>query len=168
MKEIALTQNKVALVDDSDYESLSAFKWQAKFDGHNWYAKRGVYNKETKTCGCITMHQQLMNPPLGMKVDHRDHDGLNCQRSNMRLCTHGQNMMNKRPKKNGTSKYLGVMLKRDRVKGKDYFSWSAQIRIEGKNYHIGRFKTEENAATAYNIFAEKHHGEFANFNKPII
>lgn len=167
MKKIKLTRGKFALVDDEDFQELSKYKWQAKTDGYNWYAKRGYYNKETKKCVEIKMHRQIMNHPIGMKIDHINHNGLDCQKQNLRICTHGENMMNRKKKVSGISKYLGVSISKSTVRGKIYKYWSAVLRADGKVYNIGKFKTEENAAIAYNIFAEKHHGQFANYNKPI-
>ena len=40
MKEIKLSQNKIAIVDNDNYERLNRFKWYANYDGYNWYARR--------------------------------------------------------------------------------------------------------------------------------
>jgi len=156
MKEIKLTQGKVALIDDADFEKISSFKWKARLVRTLWYATAHVGNwRERKF---IHMHNLLMNPPIGFIVDHRDHNGLNCQRSNMRLCTHAQNSKNRSAY--GASKYLGVAIRRNR----DCTYWIAAIQSNKKRMHLGFFKSEKEAALAYNNAAKEHHGEFSNLN----
>lgn len=164
MKLIPLTQGKFAQVDDDDFEELNKFKWTLTKCDNSFYALRtiyegriskGVYGKQKK----IYLHRQIMNAPSDKLVDHKDGDGLNCQKTNMRLATKSENQRNKKPKTNGTSEYLGVCWSKKENK------WLAQINIPNVRKRIGVFKSEENAAIAYNILAEKHYGEFANINK---
>jgi hypothetical protein len=96
-----------------------------------------------------------MNPPANIRVDHRDHNGLNCQEYNMRNCTHQQNSINRSAW--GSSKYLGVAITRSQT-------WSAKIKYNGECHHIGTFSDEISAAHAYDEMARIHHGEFANLN----
>lgn len=103
------------------------------------------------------MHAFLMRPPSPLEVDHRDGDGLNNQRGNLRVCTHAQNMANRRAY--GVSRYLGVSYT-DRPSK----PWTASC----KGRHIGSFDREIEAALAYDLVAEQVHGPFARFNCPII
>ena len=155
MKEIKLTQNKVALVDDSDFEWLNKLTWCAAKRKHTYYAY--TTNLKGKRGSTIAMHRLIMETPIGKRVDHKDHNGLNCQRNNMRNCTNRENQMNKTP--HGSSKYLGVSF------CKINNNYHAQIRINGNNTHIGYYKNEIDAALAYNEKAKIHHGEFANLNQ---
>jgi hypothetical protein len=100
------------------------------------------------------MHREILNTPLNKQVDHIDHDGLNNQRDNIRICSVSQNHMNKKPI--GVSKYLGVFYDRKYIR--------AAIKYHGKYHYLGFFKTENDAALAYNEAAKKYHGEFANLN----
>lgn len=87
MQELVLTQGKFALVDDVDYEKVKHLEWYAmKCSPHHWYAANARLG---------FLHDFLMNPPEGMEVDHIDGDGLNCQRYNMRNCTHQVNSSNR-------------------------------------------------------------------------
>jgi hypothetical protein len=139
MKEIALTQNKVALVDDEDFDHLNQFKWHVA----NNYAHRTICSQKRKHT--ISMHRTILNPKDDMEVDHIDGNGLNNQKLNLRIVTHRQNGQNLHIKK--TSRYPGVHLMNvEKYKSKP---WRAQIRIEGNLKNIGQFATEEEAFTAY-------------------
>ena len=103
------------------------------------------------------MHRYIMKPTNELVVDHRDCDGLNNQRSNLRVCSVAQNAMNQR-KKASASKYKGVWL----TKGVRKFG--ASIKIQQKRIYLGCFKTLEDAARAYDIAAKIYFGEFARPN----
>lgn len=152
MKEIQLTQGKVTLVDDSDYEMLIKHKWCAIRQEKNWYATSRVStNSHTK------MHRIIMGVTESkIYVDHKDGDGLNNQRANLRLCTNSQNSANRRKSNNSKSKYLGI----SNLRGK----WKVSVRKNGKEYYGGTFISEEDAALAYNKKATEVHGEFARLN----
>ena len=154
MKELILTQGKVALVDDEDYEYLSQWKWFAHVGKGKWYAIRN--QRVNGKANIVYLHREIMKPSSKLMVDHIDHDGLNCQRHNMRLCTQSQNMRNSRIKE-GNFKRVG------RATGAA--KYTAQITIDGNKYHLGSFETAEGAAFAYNLAASKYFGEYAHLNK---
>ena len=159
MKRIKISQGKYALVDDSDYESLMKFKWYARKDH-----LRDVYytNKSEKVDGTwknIPMHRVIMNPPNGMFVDHKDGDGLNNQRSNLRVCTASQNNQNSKKASGKTSQYKGVSW------SAYHNRWRACIEIQYRQKYIGVFRTELEAAIIWNMTARKYFGEFALLNK---
>lgn len=159
MKKIQLTQNKVALVDDSDFELVNQHKWHALKDGNTFYARS--YNKSINGISqYIWMHRLILgitNPKI--QVDHKDRDGLNNQRDNIRPSSYRQNRANGRKNINGTSKYLGVSWKAQNQK------WVSQIVANGKKKYLGYFDNEIEAAKIYNIAAKLYHKEFANLNK---
>ena len=151
MKEIKLTQGKIALVDDDDFEYLNQFKWHAMKIRNMFYAGRG--HSGTR------MHREIMNvKKTDVIVDHKDGNGLNNQKDNLRPCSVGENNKN-RHTVNNLSGYLGV----SRVTSKCE-SWQAAIRVNGKNIYLGSFKDKKDAAKAYNEAAIKFHGEFARIN----
>lgn len=156
MREIPLTQGKVALVDDKDYQRLSVHSW------HTWRSTSGVFyaRRTTKNPSRVTilMHQEVIGKPeAGLEIDHKDRDGLNNQRSNLRFVTHSENMMGQKTIK-GTSRFKGVSWRASSNK------WRALIRVGGRLNHLGYFTDEEDAARAYDAAALEHFGEFARLN----
>lgn len=158
MKEIKLTQGKVALVDDEDYEHLNQWKWHARKDGDQpYYAVRMDYAYKPKKM--VKMHRAVMNvSEPRLVVDHKNHDTLDNRKQNLRICTVKENTLNRVASKSSTSKFLGVSLNTKARK------WVAQIQKKGKNTYLGCFDTQEEAALAYNKAAEVIHGEYANLN----
>jgi len=106
------------------------------------------------------MHRVIMRAPKGVMCDHRNHNGLDNRKSNLRLCTSAQNQYNKKPKKDCASKYKGV------VRRKDCKKWRAKIGFKGKRIHLGYFDDEMDAAMAYDDKAIELFGEFAYLNFP--
>ena len=157
MKEIQLTQGKVALVDDAEYEELSQFKWYANKIRYTYYAGRKVtVDGKSKT---ILMHRAIMgNKAIGLQVDHRDGNGLNNQRGNLRACTNAENHLNQRLSRANKTGYKGVTepaSQRGRIN-----RYRAQIVANGKHISIGHYPTIELAHAAYCVVAKKLHGDF--------
>lgn len=162
MKTIPLTQGKVALVDDEDYEWLSRWKWSVKLKKYTCYAQRMVYKAElTKKVYCIRMHREIMGLKPGDKrqVDHIDDNGLNNQRHNLRICSDQENKFNKRKLGKAVSIFKGVTYSTGRRK-----CWRSRIKINKKEKHLGYFHNEHDAARAYNAAAIKYFKEFARLN----
>lgn len=115
MKRIPLTQGKVALVSDEDYEYLMQWKWYARRAGKTFYAGRHVRLKLKQKV--FHMHRVIAER-LGIleAPDHKDRNGLNNQRSNLRAATISQNKANRGRNKNNTSGYKGVYWDKERKK----------------------------------------------------
>lgn len=156
MKQIELTQGKVALVDDADYEELSKHNWFAHKSRNTFYAERKV-SKNTH----IKMHRQLLGLESGdgKKTDHQNHNGLDNRHCNIRICTQQQNHRNLLPLKRKSSKYKGVSWFKLRKK------WRVRITVNKKVKHLGYFNHEQLAALVYNLAAKKYFGNFAFLNK---
>ncbi len=172
MKKITINSPKYGvkevLVDDSDYDYLMQWKWQVKKKRSTFYAARVEKGTTRKT---ILMHRVILGETaIGFVVDHIDHNGLNNKRTNLRACTPTQNNWNRRHKKDGShiGVYFRTLIKERATKNGTktycYQFWYAKIYIDGKQINIGSFKTENEAATAYNEYALKHRGEFASLN----
>ena len=141
MREIPLTQGKIALVDDEDFERVNQFKWYAqKTTRRTWYAARHTPCISGKR-SIVYLHGYILDPPNGMVIDHINGDGLNNQRGNMRIVTQRQNLQNRHHPK--SSIYVGVYWNKKSRK------WQAQIQIKGKIKYLGLFDNEIAAAEAY-------------------
>src|SRR6185312_15757077 len=143
---IALTRGAVTLVDEGDVALVSAHSWH--FDGKYAVAAAG-----------LKMHRLILRAPPDLLVDHRDGDGLNNQRSNLRLCSPSANARNAK-KKPGRRRYKGVTWT-----GVG-FGWRATVSVDGKKVSVCRLPSEEAAARTYDDLARLHHGEFACVNFP--
>ena len=140
MKTIPLTQGKVAIVDDEDYEELMKHKWYAnKRPDGRWYAvRRGpLLGGRRKT---IYMHRALMAGASPLQVDHINGDGLDNRRANLRLVTQSVNQRNQKGHRAG--RLVGTYLKRDHDRRKP---WQAQLGLGKQKYNLGYFATEQEA-----------------------
>lgn len=153
MKQIQLSRGMVALVDDSDFEWLNQWNWYPLKLGKNQiqhYAQGRMDGRQL-----VTMHRVIMGfPPFD--VDHRNTNGLDNQRHNLREATRSQNLHNKA----GWSRcgFKGVsFLKPNKL-------WQARIDVKGKQIHMGYFDTPEEAARAYDEKALELVGPFARLN----
>lgn len=158
MKKIKLTKGKYALVDNDDFEFLNQWKWQFNVKG---YAER-TEKKKGKKKRYYSMHRVLLAVTRGYEVDHINGNGIDNRRKNLRVCTHRENIRNQKLSRASTTGYKGVSVDKSRFR--------AYLSIRGsdgksKQYHLGNFKTAEEAAVAYNNEAVKRFGEFANVNK---
>ena len=154
MKEIELHNGMKTIVDDEDYEFLNRFTWTAQRGRTTWYCITTIDRE------CVPMHRLITKAPKGLEVDHEDHNGLNNQRSNLRIATRSQNMANARKWRSKTSsKYKGVCVRAD-----GYIT--AQIYPNRRAVHLGYFPNEELAAEAYDKAAIFYFGEFARLNFP--
>ena len=154
-RTIPLPHGKEAIVDIKDYPRLSRYRW------HTTDSKDGkLYAvRDTKT-GTIKMHQMIRKVPKGKEIDHKNINGLDNRRCNLRTCTRSQNNANRRKRKGCSSQYKGVRL--HRLTGK----YTAQIRYGNRTHHLGYFVPEVDAAIAYDEVARKVFGKYARFNFP--
>ena len=156
---------KFALVDDEDYDYLMQWKWQGKKwkNDNTIYAARTVHKSKkfniTKD-SWTSIHRTVMKctPFDGVIIDHKDGNGLNNQKNNLRFCTQTQNQRNRKCKKQKSSLYKGVSYRSDNDQ------WRAYICVDTKTINLGQFKKQEDAAMAYDLAAKKYFGEFANLN----
>lgn len=158
-KEIPLTQGQVAIVDDDVYESISRHCWQALWDGNCFYAARRVATRKGER-RVVMMHREIVNAPDNLNVDHKNGNGLDNRRANLRICTQAQNTHNRRKNKQSMSIYKGVCWM-----GK-IGKWMARIMVDGESIYLGVFSEQIDAARAYDNAARIHYGEFAWLNFP--
>ena len=152
---IPLTQGQNAIVDVSDFASLSEFNWHADWSekAKTFYARRNVYvggkNNPMRMHQCITGAKE---------TDHINGNGLDNRKENLRACTRTQNNCNRKAQSKNTSGYKGVYRTANRKR------WRVWIGVNGASKYIGTFDTPEQAAKAYDDAAKEMHGDFAKFN----
>jgi len=137
MREIPLTRGKVALVDDADYDWLVGLgKWTAQPDYHKpelFYAQHSRHVARGRWM-LEAMHRLILgitDPKI--ETDHRDGNGLNNQRHNLRIATHAENARNRALRKDNTSGVTGIswMPRRNQ--------WHVRIQTNGVRKCLGYF-----------------------------
>jgi hypothetical protein len=160
--KVPLSQGRFAIIDADDADKVLQYKWtlcerKSKFRPIFYARRNHIVDGVQHT---IFLHREIINAPKGVEVDHKNGDGLDCRKENLRLATKGQNQINRhRPPANKFG-YTGVCLL---PKNGKYF---AQITFNNKKIYSKRFKTVIEAAKAYDEMAVKFFGEFAVLNFP--
>ena len=152
MKEISLRTGETAYVDDEDYDAINKHKWYAEKSHGNVYAKTLINGRYQ------SMHRLITNCPNGLQIDHFNHNGLDNQKINLRICNANQNQANRKTSKNNSSGFKGVYYAKDR----GYF----RVTITNNNIHIkfGKFNNPVDAAKEYDKKAREIFGEYAKTN----
>jgi hypothetical protein len=159
-RRIYLGEGEWTILDQKDYYRLGDLKWGVEGKRDKFYAVCNIKIEPGRT-KAIRLHREIMKPSAGVLVDHRNGDSLDNRRANLRLATHFQNSCNARKSKsNFTSQYKGVQFRKKKNR------WISVIYYHKKVIWLGTFKSEIEAAKAYDAAAKKYHGEFARLNFP--
>lgn len=153
---VPLTRGLEAKIDAADAEMIGEMRWSASAHGY----ARAVYNDAGGKQTQYFMHRSVVSPAAWQHVDHIDGDKLNNTRANLRVCSMAENLANRGAQRNSTTGFKGVSV------CSQTGSFRAQLVARGKVYRIGRFKTAEEAARAYDRVAKEKCGEFARLNFP--
>jgi len=158
-RKIPLTRGKFAIVDPEDYPRLAKYKWFLAKSPTGSYATRWQRLKNKNARKRIWMHREIIHIPKHMVCDHKNRNGLDNRKANLRPATVSQNLCNRSKRRTKTrSKYKG--LEWDKIQRK----WKARIQLNGRKIYLGSFAGEIDAAKAYDKAAKKYHGEFAALN----
>ena len=148
-----MTNSGFAMVDDSEFERLSQFKWYGAIRHGVRYAMR--YERISEYRGRqrkkVLMHHAVLGQ--NTRTDHIDGNGMNNQKRNLRHCTQAQNAMNRKATN-------GRLLPKGVYWSNTYNCFMASIACSKKTYHLGRFKDPESAEAAYNDTAKRLFKEF--------
>jgi len=150
---VALTDGSVAKVDMEDYERVMTRRWGVA-------GRRPFLYARTNASDRLYMHRFILGLRKGEQGDHKNGDTLDNRRSNLRKCSHSQNMWNNKGSRKNTSGFKGVSYHKDTGK------FQAYITKDDKYRHLGLFVLAEDAARAYDAAALKLFGEFAKLNFP--
>lgn len=143
---------RYALVDDEDVQRVSKHSWCAVFGRNTWYA-------QTRTNGkTLYLHRLITGAETGKKVDHKNGNGLDCRKENLRYPATDRQQQGNSVRKVGKSGYRGVHKVNKRYK--------AVISMDDFTKHLGYFSTAQEAALVYDKAAFEHFGEFATLNFP--
>jgi hypothetical protein len=152
---------KYAIVNPADYERLKGYEWFLRKGRNSFYSLRYIPERKYSKKPLIYMHQEIIQVPKGMVVDHINNNGMDNRVANLRAATRAQNIHNRKKFiMKCASKYKGVSWH------KHHRKWSAGIGFNNKLMHLGYFHDEIDAAKAYDEAAKKYHGEFACLNFP--
>ena len=137
------------LIDVADFETVIAHRWTVMAGRNTFYVVRG--NRDNKL---VRLHRQLLNAPENTLGDHKNLNGLDNRRKNLRPCSHSENNFNARLRKDNPSGHKGVF---QYPSG----SWGARIWKNGRRFYLGVFQTAIEAHGAHARAAAVLHGEFA-------
>lgn len=150
-----------AIVDEEDYRTfnLGSCTWRAHIIRRQTYV---VTDKNGKRIYLHRLIMGLLDAPRSVMVDHKDHNGLNNYRTNLRVTDNSGNQHNKRKSLSAkcTSTYKGV----SKASHNKSNPWEAYIRLSDKRKHLGYYRTQEDAARSYNQAATELFGPMAHLN----
>lgn len=137
------------LIDVADFESVAAYRWTVRPGRHTSYVTRCDRNNKQ-----VRLHRQILNQPPNTITDHRNLNGLDNRRQNLRPCSRSENGFNSPLRKDNPSGFKGVF---------QYPSgaWGARIWKAGRRFYLGTFPTAIEAHKERTRVAEVLHGEFA-------
>ena len=159
-RRIPVGEGQFALVDPKEFYWLNNFNWCIKKKDRCSYAIRFL-NVGKGKLRIISMHRNIMDAPKGSIVDHRNNEGLDNRRGNLRFATSSENVQNRRKTLNKTSsRFLGVSWK------KKTGQWYASIKVNKKTISLGYFDNEVEAAKTYDCAVIKYFSKFARLNFP--
>lgn len=145
------------LFDEEDRALVEAHRWCVAHAGRSKYAVTSI-----KTLGGVwrmaRMHKMIAGTPEGLDTDHRNGNGLDNRRRNLRVCSRADNIRNQRLHASSSTGFRGVTRK---VLPSGSVRFRAHIRVLGVQRHLGYFATAEAASRAYDAAADSAFGEFA-------
>lgn len=150
---IPLRRGRHAVIDAVDADLVADSFW--KLNPKQWNTD---YVYRDSDSGMEFLHHVILGVVDETPIDHKDGDGMNNSRSNLRLTTPSLNQANRGLNRNNTSGFKGVRRINNR--------WNARIRVNRVLIELGRFDDILDAARAYDAAAVKHFGDHARLNLP--
>jgi hypothetical protein len=154
--------NKEVIIDIEDWDKVRQYRWYCDYknDGKTFYVRAGKWSNNK--CKPVYLHRFILGcDDCNVDIDHKNGDGCNNKKENLRSCAHSENMGNQKLRVNNKSGHKGVFWRELNKK------WSAQIKVNYKHIYLGLFCNKEDAAHAYNVAAVKYFGKFALINEGV-
>ncbi len=125
------------LIDETDFEVVATFPgtWYVYKHGHTYYAQIYVRDMDSKSIIAL-MHRVILNPPGDREVDHRNHDGLDNRRKNIRIATRGENGRNAKNNVERQSEVNGVSWHAKRN------VWEVRFWVDGRYQYFASFQDQ--------------------------
>ena len=143
-RRIYLGEGEYTIVDPDIYYKFKHLKlFVISNNKINYYAACSIKNEQGKT-SIKGLHRLITNAPVGLLVDHRNTNGLDNRRANLRPATHSENCCNRTKTEHSTSLYKGVCSEKRHGR----VHWRANIRIKGKGIFLGYYDSQIDAARA--------------------
>jgi hypothetical protein len=148
------------IVDDDDYERFHQFRWNLQTPERSgvstpYVCRKCLVGDKYRT---LYLHREILGlGPLRddpREVDHKDHNGLNNQKGNLRIATKSQNQQNRNLIKTSTTGLRGITYHANR--------WILRLKIDGTHYHLGCWIDRDDAAYASHYAINLVRGEFGN------
>ena len=153
---VYFTDGSSFLIDSEDLPAVSRYTW---FRGKRGYPIAHTSRRSANPHKTFPLHRFLMNPQEGYDVDHISGDKMDNRRSNLRICTHQENMFNQALRSNNTTGFYGVS------KNKKTGNFEAYLHIDGKKKYLGTFMSAAKAAEKRDEAAKHYFGEYARLNR---
>lgn len=159
MSEVLINGHRV-LVDEIDLAIVGGRRWIVSHRKTLNFTRLYVVSLSSTGPRTTYLHRAIMKARSGEVVDHRNHDGLDNRRENLRIATPSQNVANMRRQPGRSSRFKGVSWNREKSR------WESYIEVNGTKRRLGYFRVEADAARAYDAAALDAWGEFAWVNLP--
>ena len=156
--EVFFNDGSSFLIDAEDLDRISVMSWSK---GKRGYPISHLSRKSKTGKRAVCLHRVLIQCPPNYDIDHISGDKMDNRKSNLRVCTHQQNMFNQKMRCTNSSGYYGVSFHKGARK------WCAYIHIGGKKLHLGLFEDKQGAAEARDRAAELYFGEYARLNRDL-
>jgi hypothetical protein len=144
-----LTDGTTTCIDKTDEALVSGHSWHANPGRYTTYAAARIGGRFVK------MHRLILGDPVDLEIDHRDGNGLNNRRSNIRVATRSVNAANAKTYRSNNSGVRGVWFEQRTRR------WAAMVSHQGVRHWVGRFGTLDEAADAWRAKAQELRGELS-------
>lgn len=137
-------------LDKEDQWLLNSYKWHIQKTTPMYAFRQFTENGELKR---VYLHRVVAKADKGQFVDHINGNGLDCRKENLRICSHTQNMQNRKVAKSNKLGVKGVYMQGHKFR--------ASIKAFGKRHNLGSFELLQDAVDAYKHASIRLHGEFS-------